>query len=155
MKKLLLILPILCLTVNAATPGKTAAKKPAVKAAAAKTNSKTSAAKTAATKKTSKTSARSRKAPVTPARTVQQHPSSERYAEIQKALVDRGYLAEANGNWDAASIAAMKKFQEDQALHADGKLSALALTALGLGPRRGAFVVAPAPAASTTVAAVE
>lgn len=58
-------------------------------------------------------------------------------------------MTEANGNWDATSIAAMKKFQEDQALHADGKLSALSLTALGLGPRRGAFVVAPTLAGTT------
>jgi peptidoglycan hydrolase-like protein with peptidoglycan-binding domain len=164
MKKLLLVLPILCLPVFSATPTQAAAKKPAAKSVAAKTTSKTSAAKTAKTKKpatktvkSAKSKSKSKKASVTPARTVQQHPTSERYTEIQQALVERGYMTEANGSWDAASVAAMKKFQEDQALHADGKLSALSLTALGLGPRRGAFVVAPTPvvATSTTPTAVE
>jgi len=157
MKKLLLILPILCLSVTAATPGKAAAKKPAAKPTArssSKTTVKPAAHKaTGHTASSTKSKAKS-KAPVTPTRTAQQHPTNERYIEIQQALVERGYLAEASGSWDTASVTALKKFQEDQALHADGKLSALSLTALGLGPRRGAFVVAPT-VAGTTVASAE
>lgn len=80
---------------------------------------------------------------VTVARATQQHPTSERYTEIEVALVSRGYLEQANGVWGPDSIAALKKFQADQEIPADGKLGALSLTALGLGPRRGAFVVAP------------
>ena len=79
----------------------------------------------------SKTAAKAKK-PAVP-----QHPSSERYTEIEQALVERGYLPEANGNWDAASVEALKKFQKDQRLPSDGKLGALSLRALGLGARRG------------------
>lgn len=152
MRKLLLILPILCLPVFAEAPPKATAKKPAIKTAPAKT-AKPAAKPAKTTAKTTKTSTKKKAA--APARTAQQHPTSERYTEIQQALVDRGYLEQASGNWDAASVAAMKKFQEDQALHVDGKLGALTLTALGLGPRRGAFVVAPMVPANSTVAAVE
>ena len=78
----------------------------------------------------------------------------DRYLEIEQALVERGYLEQADGAWGAESVAALKKFQQDQELTADGKLGALSLTALGLGPRRGAFVVAPpVPVSSVPVAA--
>ncbi len=82
-------------------------------------------------KSKSKTSAKAKK----PA--AQQHPTAERYTEIEQALVDRGYLPEANGNWGTDSVEALKKFQSDQRLPADGKLGALSLRALGLGARRG------------------
>jgi len=63
-------------------------------------------------------------------------PTSDRYREIQASLVQKGYLAgEPSGTWDADSVAAMKRFQKDQNLDADGKLSALSLIALGLGPK--------------------
>ena len=39
-----------------------------------------------------------------------------------------------NGAWGADSVAALKKFQQDQNLAVDGKLGALSLIALGLGP---------------------
>ena len=111
---------------------------------AAKTSAKSAPAKSAPAKKTTakKTTAKTAKKK-TPARAAQQHPTSERYTEIQQALVDRGYLEQADGAWGPTSVAALKKFQQDQELNADGKLGALSLTALGLGPRRGAFVVAP------------
>jgi peptidoglycan hydrolase-like protein with peptidoglycan-binding domain len=152
MHKLLLVVPILCLPLVAAPKNGATPKKPAAKA-----HSTAKAPVKAKTAKTSVKSKKSTKKSVTPTRNIQQHPTPERYTEIQQALVERGYLAEANGSWDAASIAAMKKFQEDQRLNADGKLTALSLTALGLGPRRGAFVVAPTPvvAASTAPTAVE
>lgn len=75
-----------------------------------------------------------------PARTVQQHPSTERYTQIEQALVERGYLSEAIGAWGADSVAALKRFQQEQGLPVDGKLGALSLTALGLGPRRNGTV---------------
>ncbi|MEI9813571.1 MAG: peptidoglycan-binding domain-containing protein [Acidobacteriota bacterium] len=166
MRVFLLTLTALCLPLCAASP-KAAAKKPvakvstkvAAKAPAARAKSTKGTVKTVATGKAksktrSKAPAKSKK-PVTPSYASQQHPSTERYAQIQQALVERGYLGEANGNWDASSIAAMKRFQEDQALPTDGKLTALSLTALGLGPRRGAFVVGPLVPANSTVAAVE
>ncbi len=75
-----------------------------------------------------------------PTRYVQQHPSPERYTKIEQALMERGYLSEANGAWGADSVAALKKFQLEQGLPVDGKLGALSLTALGLGPRRNGTV---------------
>lgn len=71
------------------------------------------------------------------ARSYQQAPTPERYKEIQQALVDKGYLrAEPNGEWNGDSTAALKRFQADQNLTPDGKLSSLSLIALGLGPKR-------------------
>ena len=64
-------------------------------------------------------------------------PTPERTKEIQSALAQRGYLnSEASGTWDTESTDAMKRFQKDQNLDADGKLSSLSLIALGLGPKR-------------------
>lgn len=74
-------------------------------------------------------------------RSNQKQPTSDRYREIQQILIARGYLTgPADGKWGPASIEAVKRFQKDQELSADGKLGALTLTALGLGPRSG-----PAP----------
>ncbi|MFM2125647.1 MAG: hypothetical protein RL328_2098 [Acidobacteriota bacterium] len=109
---------------------------------AAKTSATSTSPKATASKKTAKTTSAKNKTKK-PVRVAQQHPSSERYLEIEQALVDRGYLEQADGNWGNESVVALKKFQQDQELTADGKLGALSLTALGLGPRRGAFVVAP------------
>ena len=69
----------------------------------------------------------------------QSHPDSERYQEIQKALADKGYFkGEANGQWGDDSMDALRRFQTDQHLSGDGKLDALTLTALGLGPKHDA-----------------
>ena len=68
---------------------------------------------------------------------VQMQPSQDRYREIQTALAQKGYLrSEPTGSWDAESSNAMKQFQRDQNIEADGKLSSLSLIALGLGPKR-------------------
>jgi len=119
---------------------------------AAKTAATSTSPKATSSKKTSKTAVASKSKK--PVRVAQQHPTSDRYLEIEQALVERGYLEQADGTWSAESVAALKKFQQDQELTADGKLGALSLTALGLGPRRGAFVVAPpVPVSSVSVAA--
>jgi hypothetical protein len=69
--------------------------------------------------------------PVVPAR-----PEPERLKEIQKALADKGYFkGEPSGEWNADSVAALKQFQTDRNLTADGKISALSLIGLGLGPK--------------------
>ncbi|MBK7926429.1 MAG: peptidoglycan-binding protein [Bryobacterales bacterium] len=76
----------------------------------------------------------------------QAKPSPERYAEIQRALKQRGYFeGETDGKWGEASTLALKKFQQEQNLKPDGKLGSLSLIALGLGPKRGS--VQPAPSA--------
>ncbi len=64
-------------------------------------------------------------------------PTSERYREIQSALNRKGYYGgEVHGEWNAESVEALKKFQADQNLKADGKLGSLSIIALGLGPQR-------------------
>jgi len=67
---------------------------------------------------------------------VQQHPDSERLGQIQKALAAKGYFkGDPNGAWNAESVAALKRFQMDRNLAADGKINALSLIGLGLGPK--------------------
>jgi peptidoglycan hydrolase-like protein with peptidoglycan-binding domain len=81
-----------------------------------------------------------------PPRYVQQQPTPERYREIQQALSDRGYFhGTVDGTWGADSMDALKRFQMDQNVDADGKISALSLIALGLGPKRENAAVRSAP----------
>ena len=65
-------------------------------------------------------------------------PTKERYKQIQQALASKGYLSqgEATGQWTDASINALKRFQANQNLEANGKINSLSLIALGLGPKR-------------------
>jgi len=64
----------------------------------------------------------------------QKAPTADRIREIQTALGQKGfYEGEANGKWDARSMAAMKKFQAANDLTATGKLDAKSLQKLGLG----------------------
>jgi peptidoglycan hydrolase-like protein with peptidoglycan-binding domain len=72
------------------------------------------------------------------------HPDADRLKEIQKALADRGYFkGEVNGVWNADSVAALKQFQTEKNLPvADGKISALSLIGLGLGPKHDGSVAA-------------
>jgi peptidoglycan hydrolase-like protein with peptidoglycan-binding domain len=70
-------------------------------------------------------------------RNVPAAPTPERYQEIQQALASRGYYkGTVNGSWDPDSVDALKRFQTDQNLPPDGKLTPLSLIAMGLGPRR-------------------
>ena len=76
-----------------------------------------------------------------------QQPTPERYRQIQQALLEKGYYkGEPNGQWNADSADALKRFQSDQNLTSDGKLNSLSLIALGLGPKRTIAQGAPAPA---------
>lgn len=89
---------------------------------------------------------------------MQMHPDPERYQQIQKALADRGYFkGEVNGQWNADSVDAMRRFQADQHLDDDGKITALTLTGLGLGPKHDASAAKlsgnTAAAAATTTPA--
>ena len=67
-------------------------------------------------------------------------PTADRYREIQEALASKGYLAptQANGQWNDASVDALKHFQSDQKIDSTGRINALSLIALGLGPKREA-----------------
>ena len=70
---------------------------------------------------------------------VQREPTPARYTEIQQALADKGYFSGPSvGLWGPDSVAALKRFQEDQKLAPTGKIDALSLIRLGLGPKREA-----------------
>jgi peptidoglycan hydrolase-like protein with peptidoglycan-binding domain len=57
--------------------------------------------------------------------------------EIQQALADKGYYeGSVSGMWNAESLDALKRFQREQNLKDNGKLDALTIMALGLGPKR-------------------
>ena len=116
-------------------------------------NSKSTGKKTSAAKKSTpakQTTARYR-------RSTQKEPEPERYREIQHSLAEKGYFAgPVNGTWGPDSVDALKRFQRDQNLEADGKIGSLSLIALGLGPRRAAMPepgskgAPPSPAPETT-----
>lgn len=127
----------------ASTAKHTTKPKPAVASKTAKVPAKgTSAARRARTR------GRVARKPAGPS--YQQHPDPERYAEIQKALADRGYFhGEANGEWKDDSVDALKRFQADQKLPDDGRIGALTLTGLGLGPRHDGSTAATVPLPTT------
>lgn len=79
----------------------------------------------------------------------QQVPTTDRYMEIQQALVTRGYLqTPPSGTWDTATVEALKKFQEEQNLPPTGKITSLSLIALGLGPKRSPLTAGAVQATS-------
>jgi peptidoglycan hydrolase-like protein with peptidoglycan-binding domain len=65
----------------------------------------------------------------------QQSIEPARVTEIQQALIREHYLTgEANGNWDAATEAAMQKYQADQGWQTKLMPDSRAIKKLGLGP---------------------
>jgi len=65
----------------------------------------------------------------------QQGIDSARVTQIQQALIREHYMnGEANGNWDAETMAAMQKFQADQGWQTKLMPDSRALKKLGLGP---------------------
>jgi Putative peptidoglycan binding domain len=120
------------------------ATKPAATAKSAKTP--TSASKSKRTRSKGRVTRKAARA------SYQAHPDPERYAEIQKALADRGYFhGAANGEWKDDSVDALKRFQADQKLPDDGKISALTLTGLGLGPHHDGSTAATVPLPTAAV----
>ncbi len=98
-----------------------------------KTSSSRSAHKTTTRAKTSSKSRRTRRS----TRRVrgQQKIDSERATQIQQALIREHYLSGApSGEWDSASMAAMRKFQSDHGWQTKLTPDARALKKLGLGP---------------------
>ena len=67
---------------------------------------------------------------------VQAVPAPDRVKEIQEALAGHGYTTPVDGVWGKETETAMAKFQQDQNLEGKGKLTALSLIALGLGPQK-------------------
>jgi peptidoglycan hydrolase-like protein with peptidoglycan-binding domain len=65
----------------------------------------------------------------------QQSIEPERATQIQQALIREHYLSgEPTGNWDAATIAAMQKYQADNGWQTRLMPDSRALKKLGLGP---------------------
>jgi peptidoglycan hydrolase-like protein with peptidoglycan-binding domain len=110
---------------------------------------KTSTAKRAGSKKKSASAARKRTPGRKRAQTSPATPTRERFKELQSALRARGYdPGPIDGQWGARSAAALKRFEKDHDLPADGQLDSLAVITLGLGPARVARVAPPAPKSS-------
>jgi hypothetical protein len=140
MRKLLACLSILtwaflCLSVVAQTPKKAAPKKSTSAKSTKKTTKKTTKKKGSPSKKSSKASQKA--PPRTTWRNRQTTPAPERYKQIQDALVAKGFLdpADAGGAWGPSSADALKRFQAAQNIQPTGKIDALSLIGLGLGPK--------------------
>lgn len=70
-------------------------------------------------------------------RNPQRSPTRERYKQIQQALKDHGYdPGPIDGRWGSKTSAALRRFERDNELPADGRLDSLVLIMLGLGPKR-------------------
>lgn len=139
----LLLLPLLAFTLAAPPAAMSAAQKAAVKPPG-KQGKQSRAGKTPKRRHT----VRKRAARQKPRG--QQQPEPQRIREIQQALAGRGYAVEPTGVWDAATIEALKRFQDDnniRNLTGKGKLDPLTLIALGLGPPQSR--PAPSGAAAT------
>ena len=123
---------------KSATASKGAAKAP-VRTATAANNRKRVA---------SRSYAKTGRRVATPVHRGQQGPASERYQEIQQALIEKGYMqGTPSGAWDAQTSDAMRRFQTEKNLPATGQLNSLSLIQLGLGPKRLAMTKPPAPSA--------
>jgi peptidoglycan hydrolase-like protein with peptidoglycan-binding domain len=115
----------------------TAAKAKSTSGRSAKATSTRGKAATSASRRSAKAraAASSRARRSAPPR--QARPTPERYMEIQQALAEKGYYSgPVDGVWSASCVQALKRFQAEQNLNPDGKLGALSLIALGLGPKR-------------------
>ena len=85
----------------------------------------------------------------------QQAIEPERVIQIQQALIREHYLTgEANGKWDATTVAAMQKYQADHGWQTKLMPDSRALLKLGLGPDYSTAInakgssFAPPPASS-------
>jgi len=114
--------------------------------ASAQTSTSTTASTTA---KKKRASSKSKRKPKVKGQTA---PTPDRIKDIQAALQkDGSYEGEPTGKWDAATIDAMKKYQDKIGVSPTGKIDAVSLNKLGLGSDT-AGKGAPVPAASSSVA---
>jgi hypothetical protein len=99
------------------------------------------------TAKKKKASSKSKKKPKVKG---QAAPTPDRIKEIQTALQkDGSYEGEPTGKWDAATMDAMRKYQDKIGVSPTGKIDAVSLNKLGLGSDT-AGKGAPVPAASSS-----
>jgi peptidoglycan hydrolase-like protein with peptidoglycan-binding domain len=101
------------------------------------------------TAKKKKVSSKSKRKPKVKGQTA---PTPDRIREIQTALQkDGSYEGTPTGKWDAATVDAMKKYQDKNGLNPTGKIDAGSLNKLGLGSGT-AGKGAPVPTATATSA---
>lgn len=82
----------------------------------------------------------------------QRAPTTERISEIQTALAkDGSFAGTPNGKWDAATVEAMKKFQDSHGLSPTGKLDAKTLQKLGLGSQTAGLAPPMPPISSSSL----
>jgi peptidoglycan hydrolase-like protein with peptidoglycan-binding domain len=100
------------------------------------------------TKKKKSVSSKSKKKPKAKGQAV---PTPDRIKDIQTALhKDGSYEGEPTGKWDAATMDAMRKYQDKNGISPTGKIDAVTLNKLGLGSDT-AGKGAPGPATSSSV----
>ncbi|SRR5579871_695082 len=132
-----------------AAPVASAARRPAA-AQSSSSNSSGKSSPTSAPRK-KRTSAKSRGKSRSRTR-AQMSPTPDRIREIQAALQKDGfYEGEPTGKWDAATVDALRKFQDKNGFPSTGKIDALSLNKLGLGSEtagRGAPLPATTPPSS-------
>ena len=101
------------------------------------------------TAKKKKVSSKSKRKPKVKGQTA---PTADRIREIQTALQkDGSYEGTPTGKWDAATVDAMRKYQDKNGLNPTGKIDAGSLNKLGLGSGT-AGKGAPVPTATATSA---
>src|SRR5579863_4181378 len=107
------------------------------------------AAQTSSTStKKKKSSSKSKRKPKVKGQTA---PTPDRIRDIQTALQkDGSYQGQPTGKWDAATMDAMKKYQDKNSITPTGKIDAVTLEKLGLGSDT-AGKGAPVPSASSSV----
>lgn len=147
-RALLVALLAAALVADPVKPKATHSKTPA--GTAHVSTSKTSAHSRAGSHAVSSRTKSRRVAHAAPAPSYQLHPDAQRYTQIQQALADRGYFkGQPNGEWNEDSVDALKRFQADQKLESDGKVNALTLTGLGLGPKHDGSTASSVPLSAT------
>jgi peptidoglycan hydrolase-like protein with peptidoglycan-binding domain len=113
-----------------------------------------SSSSTAAKKKKRAAAAKSKRRPKVKGQTA---PTPDRIKEIQGALQkDGSYEGEPTGKWDAATVDAMKKYQDKNGFPSTGKIDAASLNKLGLGSDtagKGAPVPPPSSSPANSLAA--
>lgn len=83
----------------------------------------------------------------------QKAPAADRISEIQAALAkDNSFTGTPNGKWDAATVEAMKRYQESHGLNPTGKLDAKTLQKLGLGSQTAGVAPPMPPVSSSSLA---
>lgn len=130
---------LLCLAAQSVAAAQDSTTKPSTahKTAKKRTKSPTSSAKQSAANNRASTGKHSRSKSRSRKKRGQQAIDSERARQIQQALIRQHYMqGEPSGRWDAATEAALRRFQGDQGWQTKTVPDSRALIKLGLGPSK-------------------